>query len=290
MPFGLPVNDYGRKVVDMRESVRRLLASIVSFGKVFSVFQPKTEAKARCRTVEPEPDELIVVDTEPYLDKGAGTNHISVDDEDRFYSKFEEIFRGSKEIIKTRLAKYVEYVQQAYKLTNKDAYFLDIGCGRGEFLELLHAAKVPVKGIDINEIECEALTKKGFDVHLGDCNNFLEEVPSNFIVGVLAFQVIEHFDPEYVQDFLKLSYEKIAPNGVIILETVNPKCNPALSNFFLDITHVRPYPPETVKFLLEWHGFKDICMIYSSPCSKEFRIKNIKECNYMDFGVIAWKK
>ena len=224
------------------------------------------------------------------MGEGAGINHISADDEERFYSKFEEIFRGSKEIIKTRLAKYVEYVQQAYKLTNKDAYFLDIGCGRGEFLELLHAAKVPVKGLDINEIECEALTKKGFDVHLVDCNNFLEEVPSNFLVGVSAFQVIEHFDPEYVQDFLKLSYEKIAPNGIIIMETVNPKCNPALSNFFLDITHVRPYPPETMKFLLEWHGFKDICMIYSSPCSKEFRIKNIKECNYMDFGVIAWKK
>jgi len=204
--------------------------------------------------------------------------------------EFENVFRGSEEFIKTRQTKYVEYVRRAYRFSNKAEYFLDVGCGRGEFLELLDEAQIPAKGLEINEVVYEDLVKRGFNVHLGDCNAFLEKIENNLLIGVSALQVIEHFDPGYLEKFIISCYRKICSNGVLILETVNPKCQIALSNFFIDITHIKPYPPETIKFLLEWYGFKNVRIIYSSLCPEDFRIRNLKEYNYMDYGIIAYKK
>lgn len=233
-------------------------------------------------------DDIMMVDTEPYIDQQNRSAQLLAKD-DLLYLEFENLFMRSEESRKTK-AKYMEYVCRAYKLSNKATYFLDVGCGRGEFLELLDTAKIPAKGLEVNKIEYKALAKKGFNVHLENCNTFLEKIENNSLIGISAFQVIEHFDPDYLKNFIKRAYDKIAVNGVLILETVNPKCSFALSNFFLDFTHIRPYPPETIKFLVEWYGFKHIRLIYSLPCPKEFRIRNIKECNYYGYGVVAWKK
>jgi O-antigen chain-terminating methyltransferase len=274
------------------------LASVPILGPLFLLLRSviKRAANLESSRFPSSPDtddilteDILIVDAEPYIGQQSHSVQPPAQN-DLFYLRFENRFRGSEEAIKSKQAKYIEYVCRAYKLSNKSEYFLDIGCGRGEFLELLDAAEVPHKGLETNKIEYEALVKKVSNVRLGDCNSFLKNIQDNSLIGISVFQVIEHFDSDYLQRFIKLSYEKIAVNGVLILETVNPKCNIALSNFFLDITHVRPYPPETIKFLLEWNGFKDIRIIYSSPCSEEFRIRNIKECNYMDYGVIAWKR
>jgi O-antigen chain-terminating methyltransferase len=80
-------------------------------------------------------------------------------------------------------------------------------------------------------------------------------------------------------------------NGIIIIETINPKCSYTLNNFFyLDPSHIRPYSPDLLQFILEWYGFSDIKIIYSSPCPEEFRLKTFPEHNYMDYAVIGWKK
>jgi O-antigen chain-terminating methyltransferase len=186
-------------------------------------------------------------------------------DQDIFYYTFERIFRGSEGEIEKRQRVYLEYAMESSQLVSEGLYFLDAGCGRGEFLRILREAGVPARGVELNATEYSILKSKGFDVELADINSFLESTDNDSLSGISCFQVIEHFSPDYLRNFLDHAHRKIAPHGILILETVNTKCNVALSNFFLDPSHVTPYPPELLKFLLEWHGFQETKIIYFHP-------------------------
>jgi O-antigen chain-terminating methyltransferase len=235
-------------------------------------------------------ENTLVVDIPPYISI-SGLKNITADNESAFYLSFENVFRGAETEIDKRQRLYLTYALEAYKYAKDGKYFLDVGCGRGEFLKILNEAAVPAKGLEINREDYKNLKSRDFDVKLVDANTFLEGIDDNTLTGLSSFQVIEHLTQEYLKKFLKLAYRKIALNSVIILETVNPKCSYALSNFFyLDPSHIRPYPPELLKLLLEWYGFRDIKIIYSSPCPEDFRVKNAQEQNYMDYAVVGWKK
>lgn len=236
------------------------------------------------------PPDVLVIESRPYIGtKRAAEGKLSEDD--IFYLEFENIFRGSQDIIKERQKQYITHVKEVYRGSSfMNKYFFDIGCGRGEFLKLLRENKIVAKGLEINAVTQKCLKDDGFDVELGDANTALEKIPDGYLTGVSAFQVVEHLKPDYLKKFVELSYRKIDSGGLIILETVNSKCAFALSNFYLDITHVRPYPPEVLKFLLEWYGFADVKTVYSSPCPHAFMVKGASDHNYMDFAVIGYKR
>lgn len=206
---------------------------------------------------------------------------------DNFYSSFENVFRGSESVISKRQAVYLKYIQIS---SEGGRCFLDIGCGRGEFLKLLIDENISVKGIELNKMEYNRLSSKGFNIELTDANTYLEKAEEGSLLGISAFQVIEHLAFDYLDRLLSLAYKKIYNNGVIILETVNPKCTMALSNFYIDPTHLRPYSLELIKFMLEWHGFKDIVAVFSSPCPKELWVRDNIQNNYMDYALIGWKR
>jgi SAM-dependent methyltransferase len=229
----------------------------------------------------------LVVGISPY---NLATRNINRGDEDLFYLSFENIFRGSETEICERQKLYLPYVVEAFKSTRSNCYFLDIGCGRGEFLKLLKEAAIPAKGLEINQLEYENLKSQNIDVELYDANSFLQNLDYNILTGISAFHIIEHMAPEYLRKFLELAHKRIATNGILILETPNSKCSLARSNFYLDLSHIRPYPPELMAFMLEWYGLKDIKVIYSSPCPKNLMVANRPEDNYMDYAILGWKK
>lgn len=207
-----------------------------------------------------------------------------------FYLEFENVFRGSESVICDRLTKYLEFIINIDRSSVDGHDFLDIGCGRGEFLKLLRENNVPAKGLEINEREYNILKGHKYNVLLRDANSYLDEVGDSSLRGISAFQVIEHFNYEYLNRFIQLSLKKIRSKGIIILETVNPKCTFTLGHtFYIDPTHLRPYSPEFLKYLLEWYGFNDIKIIYSSPCPIEFRKNGSLDCNYMDYGAVGYK-
>jgi len=230
--------------------------------------------------------DTYLVDNPPYV---AGRVN-DMENEDRFYLNFENIFRGSESNIEKRQKLYTPYVMDAFNSAKDGRYFLDMGCGRGEFLKILKEKGIPYKGIEINRTEYEHLKRCGFDVEFIDANTLLEGIDDNSLIGISCFHVVEHLQPDYMKRFLKYAHHKIARNGVIVIETVNPKCPISFGSFYLDLTHIRPYPPELLKFLLEWYGFKEIKTIFSSPCFEDFRVKNIRESNYMDYAVVGWKR
>jgi len=212
------------------------------------------------------------------------------------YLEFENQFRGREDDIQKNQEEYLNFIKDALK--NKGEYLLDVGCGRGEFLKILSENNISAKGIDNNLEMVKINIDKERVVYLKDANSFLESLPENNLIGVTAFQVIEHFPPEYLLEFIKLSYNKIAKDGVIILESVNPMSFFSMSHFWYDISHKKPLPPDIMKFYLEKAGFKNVEIRFSGNVPDGLRLEgnddNIKKLNQLlfgpqDYAVIGWK-
>ena len=198
------------------------------------------------------------------------------------YALFEERFRGSPEEIARAQRFYLDFVRDV------PGPVLDVGCGRGEFLGLLRAAGIPASGIESNPISVEACRKAGLEVEEGDVFALLGRRPAGKLGSVVAFQVVEHWTPDGIFRFLQEAKRVLAPGGVLIAETINADSLSALRAFYLDPTHVRPVPPEALRFLAEAAGFADIKIEYRSLLPAEERLEerspNETRLNALLFG------
>jgi O-antigen chain-terminating methyltransferase len=207
--------------------------------------------------------------------------------EDVFYYALENLFRGELAEIEKKQSIYLPYITEANN-RSKGACFLDLGCGRGEFLDLLTKHNVAVKGIDVNQFTVDILKRQGLDASRSDALDYLAGLNENTLKGITAFQVIEHLNYEYIKSLLAMAFNKIASDGIIILESVNPYCMIGLGEFYIDPTHIKPLSPDLMKFLLEWYGFSDVQIVYSNSIPKSLRNNHII-MNYRTYAVIGKK-
>jgi O-antigen chain-terminating methyltransferase len=175
------------------------------------------------------------------------------------YVGFEDQFRGSEGEIRARLSEYAGLFDGARDV-------LDVGCGRGEFLEILRDRGVNARGLDINHEMVEVCRGRGLDVAEGDALDYLASLADESLGGLLAAQVVEHLAPEYLVRLLEVASHKLRPGAAIVLETINPACWAAFfESYIRDITHVRPLHPETLKYLLVASGFHQVEVRYRAP-------------------------
>ena len=175
------------------------------------------------------------------------------------YSRFSERFRGSED--------YVRRNQEFYKphfsgCTN----VLDVGCGRGEFLETMREIGVTARGIDLGEESVAYCRDKGFDAEIADLFPYLEAQPEAEFDGIMISQVVEHLAPERLPSLVKLCGSRLRRNGVLAIETPNPECLAIFAtHFYLDPTHTRPVPPQLLRFYMEEAGLAQIEIRELSP-------------------------
>jgi SAM-dependent methyltransferase len=185
------------------------------------------------------------------------------------YVGFEDQFRGSEEDIRRRLESYVPYFSGAEDV-------LDVGCGRGEFLELLAAHGVRARGLDVNHEMVEVCRARGLSVEEGDALTYLSSLPDSSLGGLVAAQVVEHLQPDYLMRLLETSYHKLRPGSTILLETINPACWAAFfESYIRDITHVRPLHPDTLSYLLVASGFQRVDVRFSAPYPEQDKLQPI---------------
>ncbi|MDQ3506997.1 MAG: methyltransferase domain-containing protein [Actinomycetota bacterium] len=166
------------------------------------------------------------------------------------YDAFEDIFRGSEDFIRDRQRRYIPILERRGPV-------LDVGCGRGEFLDLLRHNGIEYAGIDLDEGMVERCRRKGHqNVEVVDANSFLEKQADGSIGVVFSAQVIEHMPYEELLRFYELAERKLAPGGVFIAETVNPHSVAAMKSFWVDPTHEHPVFPEVTLALAKIHGFR----------------------------------
>lgn len=174
---------------------------------------------------------------------------------DAAYASFENRFRGDEIQVKQQLARYVELFPKGK--------IIDLGCGRGEFLELLREKGLEAEGVDLNQEMVEYCRGKGLICHQDDLLTWLMNQPDESLGGIFSSQVIEHLPPSYLEQLIQLAYFKLSPGGRLILETVNPTSVFALVQvYFLDLSHAQPIHPLALQFLLEIHGFEQTRLIY----------------------------
>lgn len=185
------------------------------------------------------------------------------------YVGFEERFRGSQDDIRQRQLDYVALFAGASDV-------LDVGCGRGEFLSLLRESGVSARGLDINQTMVDVCTAKGLSATAGDAIAYLHGLPDASLGGLIAAQVVEHFDPPYLNAFIEAAFAKLRPGAVIVLETINAASWYAFfSSYIRDYTHRQPLHPETLGFLLEASGFQRVELRYLSPVADSQKLQRL---------------
>lgn len=174
---------------------------------------------------------------------------------DDFYRAFEERFRGSREVVKSRLQTYLPFITPLAALSSS-ANAIDLGCGRGEWLEVLGECGFRAQGIDLDDSMLEAARARGLDVRTGDAIELLKELPDASQAVVSGFHIAEHLPFELLQVLIKETRRVLMPGGLLILETPNPEnLVTGTSSFYLDPTHQKPIPPLLLDFLIERAGF-----------------------------------
>jgi O-antigen chain-terminating methyltransferase len=175
-----------------------------------------------------------------------------------FYRAYEDRFRGSRDLIKSRLQVYFRFVDPL-RVVYPDAWALDLGCGRGEWVELLSERGFRAVGVDVDEGMLAVCRECGLDARKADALDYLKSLPDEYAHVISAFHVVEHLAFDKTCSLIEESVRTLRPGGVLILETPNPEnLLVAGLHFYADPTHRRPLPPLLLSFLAEYGGFERI--------------------------------
>ena len=157
-------------------------------------------------------------------------------------------FRGSEEYVKAGQRQYVANFEGCQNV-------LDIGCGRGEFLEIMREANISAVGIDLSREPVAICRLKGLQAETADLFTFLAGLAEESLDGIFCAQVVEHLPPGRLPEMIRLCASRLMRNGVLVVETPNPECLAIFAtHFFLDPTHARPVPHPLLAFYLEESG------------------------------------
>ena len=176
-------------------------------------------------------------------------------DQNNFYKAFEDQHRGSRETIKARLAVYLPFVTKIQG-SHTNATALDLGCGRGEWLELLKDNQFTAAGVDLDDGMLSACRSRGLNVQTGDAIAHLKSLPADSLSIVSGFHIAEHLSLDDLQTLIKEALRVLKPAGLLILEAPNTEnLVVGTSSFYLDPTHQRPLPSALLSFLVGHLGF-----------------------------------
>ena len=216
---------------------------------------------------------------------------------DAFYVAFEDQFRGSREDISNRLKVYLPLLEVA-KIGTPDFPILDVGCGRGEWLELLRDSGYTARGIDVNRVMLEQCSSRGLDVLESDLILHLQSLPSDSLGAVTGFHVIEHISFEALIKLFDEVVRVLKPQGLVIFETPNPKNILVGSHtFYLDPSHRNPLPSSMIKFMAEARGLHNVTIMDLHPSPEALRFtgsglaERLNEFFYsaQDYAVIGYR-
>ena len=211
---------------------------------------------------------------------------------DAFYRAFENKFRGSRDLIKSRLQIYLPYV---LPVLESDPYgkSLDIGCGRGEWLELLGECGFDASGVDLDDGMLQACRDIGLNVQNIDALTYIKNLPDHSLSLISGFHIAEHLPFDLLLKIVTEVKRVLKPGGLLILETPNPEnLDVGTSKFYLDPTHNRPIPPELLSFLPDYCGYVQIKTIRLSHYNhentpKELSLSDVIYGSSPDYAVIA---
>jgi O-antigen chain-terminating methyltransferase len=206
------------------------------------------------------------------------------------YGRFAERFRGSEQYVRANQRFYVPYMEEAGSA-------LDLGCGRGEFLELLRERGIRARGIESSAESVSYCRSKGLEVEEADLFEYVANLPEQTEDAIFASQVAEHLDPALLPELVRLCASRLRKGGLLVFETPNPECLAIFAtHFYLDPTHQRPVPSALLSFYMEEAGLGKIEIHRFSPAKESFpEIELLPEAfverffDGLDYGILGFK-
>ena len=183
--------------------------------------------------------------------------------DDALYISLEDHFRGDKATVHQRQMEYLPYITG---IVSDQFPLIDLGCGRGEWLQVLKDNQIAARGIDSNTACVAECTENGLSASMGELLDTLTQLPDASCGSVTMFQVLEHLPFEVVVNVLREARRVLIPGGVFIGEVPNSETlRVGASTFWIDPTHQRPLFPAVLAFLASSVGFTGVTGKYSSP-------------------------
>ena len=210
-----------------------------------------------------------------------------------FYRAFEDRYRGAREVIKQRLRAYAPFLTPLAQQGGAAA--LDLGCGRGEWLELLGEYGFAARGVDLDDGMLAACRERGLQVETADALAALRACPDGSLALVSAFHLVEHIPFDLVRELASEALRALQPGGLLILETPNPEnLVVGASSFYMDPSHLRPIPPNLLAFTAEHAGYRrhtivrlqEEAALHTDP---QLALINVLEGPSPDYSVVAQK-
>ena len=191
---------------------------------------------------------------------------------DEDYRAFQLRFRGDANEISRRMQAHVS------RFENVPGPVADLGCGRGEFLELLRDANIEGIGVEINAADVASCVERGLQAECSDLFDWLEARRVETLGGIFIAQVIEHIPPPDWARLTDLAASRLTPGGRLVVETINPESLFALTRaYVLDPTHTRPVHPQLLAFLAQRSGLTDIDIAYQAEVPDACRVSPTNE-------------
>jgi O-antigen chain-terminating methyltransferase len=222
------------------------------------------------------------------------------------YKAFEDLHRGSRELIQSRLGVYLPFVEviksiypssAASSTATQALEALDLGCGRGEWLELLKKHGVNAEGIDLDDDMLSACRTQGLKVTTGDVVAYLQSLPNESRYLISGFNIAEHLSLDDLKILIEESLRVLRPAGLLILEAPNTEnLVVGTSSFYLDPTHQRPLPSQLLTFLTDYFGFaRSKLLRLQEPVQLRDELTPVSLFNVLsavspDYAVIAQKQ
>ncbi|NSW92677.1 MAG: class I SAM-dependent methyltransferase, partial [Firmicutes bacterium] len=199
--------------------------------------------------------------------------------------------------IKERQRIYLPYIREA-KAGTEERFVLDLGCGRGEWLELLKEEGFIARGVDINAAMVSLCNNLGLEVVQSDVLQYLRDLPGESLGAVTGFHIIEHLPFEVLIQLLDETVRVLKPGGIAIFETPNPEnIQVGSCNFYLDPTHKNPLPSSMLKFIAEARGLCRVSVLNLHPYPESYWLsgselaERFNQLFYgpQDYAVVGWK-
>lgn len=220
-------------------------------------------------------------------------------DLDSFYIEFENRFRGTEDEIKERLKVYVPRFKKL-GVDFENHPILDIGCGRGELLQVLKDAKINAIGLDLNESMVQRCKNKGLQAVQADALAYLAQQKTGSLGAITGIHIVEHIPFNFLLRLFEECHRVLTPGGIVLFETPNPESLHVGSYaFYYDPSHLNPIVPDVLAFAIENRGFDraEILRLHPKGDTKTTRGKRDKHMTEVidrfyaaqDYAVIGYK-